>query len=263
MLRTLVARVVRLTNLPTNRHRSTTALPALLVGALTATFACTVAPIHLGKPVLEKPPLIKDGSRLALFTVLMRSVGVARSQGTPWIARAEVEEYRHWRGELDTILKDGLGFQLIDNKAVQSQSLVQGGLFPFYEEFHLNPDRLPIARGAKEVEYMLRTAGSLKADYLALVLFDYEVSKVMTRPASVTARLHFELYSPAVGLVYSGEIEATETALPYDRSQSMGELEKSYQVQIKQALMKSMQRVLTETQKKLKNDLKSPPQVVQ
>lgn len=157
-----------------------------------------------------------DGEKTAVFTFLVREVSVSRSQGTAWYVQIPEKEagslYEKFSGNLSKA-----GLRVLPAGEVKMHDLVRGGQFRMREEFHLSAEYLPIIQDKRSEELMMRTAPALGVDLFFVILADHSVSRIMLRPASVTASFQLTAYRASAGrAVYSARCENTRQALPYE-----------------------------------------------
>ena len=202
-----------------------------------------------GRPSLEK------GSRTVLFSMIMRKVGYANSNGLNWIARQDDDDYRELYRQVSETITGPLQMQQIEREQVLDHALYRDGRFPLRMKFFLNTAALPIITNADEEELMLRSSRALDARYFVTVLMDHSVSKVVAVPASVTSVLVFNIYSADSGLIYQAELETTATAEPYDRSLSLGDLYAGYEPILAATLEKNTAQLIEDLHAKLAQEI--------
>jgi hypothetical protein len=220
---------------------------SLLTGCVLAVFVTGCqAELYTGKLKGTGRPALEKKAGAVLFSMIMRRIAYSNSNGLDWIARRDDDDYRHLYREITGIMEESLQMQPIPREEVLDHALYQEGRFPLGLRFFLNTARLPIIAGAEEEELMLRTARALGARYYVTVLADHSVSKIVARPASVTSVLVFNLYSAGSGLIYQAEHQVTESAEPYDRALSLGELYRGYEPIVEATLDRNMTYLLAE-----------------
>lgn len=188
--------------------------PAVLL--LSGLFACAPEPLY--QPPLRPgaSPAVTAGASVALFSLAVRNVAVARSQGLAWTVRLTDEDYQKIHARLTEILAGPLELRPIPAEQILNHSLVREGHFRERERFYLNSLRLPLIIDAKDEELMLRTARSLEARYYATALADVSVSRFALFPAKVTVRIVFQLHSAEAGVLFRTSAERSATAEPYE-----------------------------------------------
>lgn len=186
---------------------------ALLCAGL---FACAPEPLY--QPPLRPgaSPAVAAGGSVALFSLAVRSVAVARSQGLAWAVRLTDEDYQKIHARLTQILAGPLELRPIPAERILNHSLVREGHFRERERFYLNSLGLPLIIDAKDEELMLRTARSLETRYYATALTEVGVSRFALFPARVTVRIVFQLHSAEAGVLFRTSAERSATAEPYD-----------------------------------------------
>ena len=222
-----------------------------------------IGTIHteLRPPQRFSPIIIKAGSKVAVFTLLLRSVAVSRSQGLPWILRRKPVDYDRYYKQFTGILKQTLQVELVDPDRILDHPLYLAGRFPIRAEWHHNGKLLPIVTNREETKLMMRTYRLLEADYFVTALVDFSISKILLKPATVRARITFHIYSPLGGLMYKKVLRVRKVALPYDRSLSLGDLNEAYETQTSTTLDQVLVKALQNLQKSLQKDIiikKSP-----
>ncbi|MCR9144400.1 MAG: hypothetical protein NXI24_19330 [bacterium] len=210
----------------------------------------TGAVVGSGRPALQK----EAGG--VLFSMIVRKLGYANSNGLNWIARRTDENYRDLYREITAIMETELQMQTIPRNRVLDHALYQEGRFPLRKKFFLNTAKLPIITNAEEEELMLRSSRALGARYFVTVLADHSVSKIVAVPASVTSVLVLNIYSADSGLIYQANLEATETAEPYDRDLSLGELYAQYEPVLAAALDRNTSTLLAELRSKIAAEIR-------
>lgn len=193
------------------------------------------------------------GERAVVFTFLVREVSVSRSQGTAWFVQTTDEEARALYTEFASELT-AAGLSVVPAEAVRDQELIRSGRFQLREEFHLNPESLPIVKSPADEELMGRTARSLGADLFFVILADHSVSKILMRPAGITARFQVAAYRASSGkAVFSHIIEKSAQALPYDLPTSGS----AFQNQYRDIMKKTSIKLLQESMRQAASDLKA------
>jgi hypothetical protein len=168
------------------------------------------------------------GERAVVFTFLVREVSVSRSQGVAWYVQTSDDEAKSLYREFATELANA-GLSPVDPEAVREQDLVKSGRFQIREEFHLNPESLPVVKSPADEELMSRTARSLGADLFFVILVDHSVSKVLMRPAAITSRFQITAYRASTGkAVFSDLVEKSAQALPFDLESSGADFQNQY-----------------------------------
>ncbi len=193
-------------------------LPLQLLIALGLSGLVACAPEPLYQPALRPgaSPAVSAGENVALFSLAVRSVAVARSQGLAWTVRLTDEDYQKIHARLAQILAGALELRVIPTESIQNHSLVREGHFRERERFYLNSLRLPLIIDAKDEELMLRTARSLEARYYATALVEVGVSRFVLFPARVRVRVVFQLHSAESGALFRTSVEQSATAEPYE-----------------------------------------------
>jgi hypothetical protein len=229
---------------------------ASLCGILLFLTGSCAPELYTGKVVGSGRPGIQKDSRAVLFSMIVRKLAYANSNGLNWIGRRDDDDYRDLYREAAAILTEVLQLRPIDRERVLDHALYQEGRFPLRKKFFLNTARLPIITNAEEEELMLRSSRALGARYYITMLADHSVRKIVATPASVTSVLVFNLYSADSGLIYQANLETTESAEPYDRSLNLGELHARYEPVLEAALDRNTTALLQELRTKLEAEIR-------
>ena len=214
---------------------------------------CTSSPLFHTRPAAEPLTGIQSAGRFMLFSMLVRSVAAANSQGFDWTVRRDEADYAHLQQSLIRTVTEPFSLQVVDFRELSEQSLYRDGRWPVHERFYLNPDLMPIVQDAGQEDLMLRVGSALYLDYMATALWDYSLSKIMLRPGLVTCRLQLNLYRPEQGLVSHDEFTSSETAEPYDRSLSLDELFHAYEAVTGDALNRCQDDLLAQLQNRIRS----------
>ncbi len=203
-------------------------LPLVLTLAVAALGACAAGPVYRGRTP-ARPLTVPAGGRAVVFTQVLRRVNATSSQGQKWYAELGEEDYRRLADRLTSIIQKHWRVTWSSSESVRASGVYRSGAFPTAAPFFLNPDLLPIVGDPAHVDLMLRSAAELQADLFLVVLFDFEISKLFGRPATVTTTVTVQVFSPYVGLVGLLVSEDSRPALPYDRIPALAEMPKAYQ----------------------------------
>ncbi len=212
--------------------------------------------LYTGKVVGSGKPGIQKDATAALFSMIVRKVAYANSNGLNWIARNDNDDYRELYRGVQDLMETELQMQPVERNRVLDHALYQEGRFPLGKKFFLNTARLPIITNAEEEELMLRTSRALGARYFVTALLDHSVSKIVSRPAVVKSVLVLNLYSADSGLIYQAQLETSESAEPYDRSLTLSELHAGYEAVLAETLEKNRNALLAELRTKLSRDIR-------
>ncbi|MCB1173771.1 MAG: hypothetical protein KDK39_09410 [Leptospiraceae bacterium] len=221
-----------------------------------ATGQCSPVPVYTGS--LHKTaqgPVMKQGARIAIFSMLMRRVAVSNSQGFDWTAYHDDVDYVKVHQNLTEMLQKQWSANIITSKQIQEHALVKDGFFPLQEKFYLNSLQLPIIASAKEEELMLRTKSRLEADYYITILCDHSISKIMFLPMETNSYLQFNLYHAQIGLIYTKKLTHSQSALPYHRDWSLARLHTDYNPIITETLNHSLAQLLEQLQSTLVQEI--------
>ncbi|MCB1310119.1 MAG: hypothetical protein KDK30_18170, partial [Leptospiraceae bacterium] len=232
-------------------------IPIVLVLLLTGfgIIRCQTAPLYSRSPDSSVAPRVVAGSRVALFTLIMREVAVSNSQGLNWTAWRDDGDYFDFYTRLESLLKDTTRLEVLPRADVLNHSLVIDGHFPINERFFLNSANLPMVTSAEEEELMLRTARRLETDYFVTVLADHSISKLIAQPATVNCEMTLNLYTADGLLIYRSVVQASEVAEPYDRELSLGELFRTYKPVTAAALDRCTEQLFTEGREKIAREI--------
>lgn len=199
----------------------------------------------------------RTGERACVFTFLVREVSVSRSQGVPWYVKLTDEEAAALYREFTGYLKDS-GLTPVDARAVRDLELVKGGRFTMREEFHLNPEYLPIVKSKSDEELMARTTRALEADIYFVVLADHSVSRLMFRPAEVTATFQVIAYRGSTGQpVFSSAAEKSSQALPYEITG--GDFQTQYREIMRKTALDLLRQTMRTSAESMKQKLRLQP----
>ncbi|MEQ9364906.1 MAG: hypothetical protein RIF32_11715 [Leptospirales bacterium] len=138
---------------------------ASLCGILLFLTGSCAPELYTGKVVGSGRPGIQKDSRAVLFSMIVRKLAYANSNGLNWIGRRDDDDYRDLYREAAAILTEVLQLRPIDRERVLDHALYQEGRFPLRKKFFLNTARLPIITNAEEEELMLRSSRALGARY--------------------------------------------------------------------------------------------------
>lgn len=193
---------------------------------------------------------VRAGSRVALFTLLVRRVNVSRSNGLAWVTYRRNGDYQAYRQRLNELLERDLEFELVEQKAVLDSEAYLAGRFPVREKFFLNPELLPIVRGEEDQNLMLRLGRALNADYFVTVLVDHEISKVLFFAPRVEAEVTFNLYGYYGGHITTLRESASEKV--HCPAEYEGPANQACGLQINTALDQAVVRAFDRLEKELK-----------
>ena len=214
---------------------------------------CTSSPLYHAPPTAEPPAGIQSAGRFMLFSMLVRSVAAANSQGFDWTARRDEADYTRLQERLTETMTQPFSLQVVDFRDLSEQTLYREARWPVQERYYLNPNLMPIVQDAGQEDLMLRVGSALYLDYMATALWDYSISKIMLRAGRISCRLQLNLYRPEQGLVWHAEFESSETAEPYDRSLSLDELFHGYEAVTGAALNRCEDSVLDQLQSRVRS----------
>lgn len=212
--------------------------------------------LYTGKLVGNGRPALQKDSPAVIFSMLVRKVAYANSNGLNWIARRTDDDYRNLYREITTVMTDQLQMQPIERTRVLDHALYQEGRFPLGKKFYLNTARLPIIDSATEEELMLRTSRALGVRYYVTVLAEHSVTKLVGLPATVTSVLVMNIYSADSGLIYQAELETSKSAEPYDRNMSLGELHAQYETVLAATLDSNITELLSLLRAKIGEEIR-------
>lgn len=226
-----------------------------------ATTSC-VPELYTGKIVGSGRPGIQKDANGVLFSMIVRKLNYANSNGLNWIARRDDDDYRALYRDITKLMTEELRMQPVERTRVLDHTLYQEGRFPLAKKYYLNTSRLPIISNAEEEELMLRSSRALGSRYFITVLADHSVSKVVALPATITSVLIFNLYSADSGLIYQANLEISQNAEPYDRSLGLGELYRQYESVLADRADHNIEILLKELRAKVAEEIRfveNPP----
>lgn len=201
----------------------------------------------------------RSGERAAVFTFLVRGVSVTRSQGIPWYIKLSDEEAAGLYRDFSLVLKDS-GFSPVEPRMVRDLDIVRGGRFTLREEFHINPEYLPIVKSKQDEELMMRTSRALDADLYFVVLADHSVSRVLLRPASVSATIQVIAYRASTGQpVFSSVVQKSAQALPYELDAAGGDFQTRYREVMRKTALDLLGQAVRSSAETIKQRLRLLP----
>jgi len=221
---------------------------------------CHTGPIPIGKPPGTGKPIIEVDSKAVVFTLLIRSISVARSQGIPWYIELKEEDAAKLKKSVYSMLKETLQFKFLSEEKVHSHELYRAGRFPLREQFFLNPGSNPIAATTENQDLMLRMGPVIGAKYFIVMVLDHSTSKVLLKPSSVTAAAQIQIFTPEAGLIYAAGVEESADALPYDRDMPISEFKTKYREVLNSTCISLIAKSLVSLKAKMKGDFTIIPQ---
>jgi len=163
--------------------------------------------------------------------------------------------YREFTG----YLKDS-GLTPVEARMVRDLDAVRGGRFTMREEFHLNPEYLPIVKSKPDEELMMRTTRALETDIYFVVLADHSVSRIMFRPAAVSATFQVIAYRGSTGQpVFSSVAEKTAQALPYDSKTAGADFQTQYREIMRKTALDLLRQTMRTSAESMKQKLRLLP----